>query len=71
MFELWMIIAAIVSLVKIAEIDDLNPWAWCLISVAAIFASMMLPLPLIRVFLAWVGVLVAMFMYRVMRMQVG
>lgn len=71
MLELAMIVCAVISLMKIAEFDDLTTWVWGLIAVAACAGALMIPLPLIRIFVAWVLVLIGMFTYRATHTSVG
>ena len=68
MLEIIVGIAAIVAMAKIADADDQSALLWGLITFALIVASLMLiPLPLIRVGIAFVVAIIAMIIYKVVK----
>ena len=52
MFELIMIIAAIILMVKVADAEGRSEILWAGITVAICFACLFIPLPLIRIVIA-------------------
>ena len=65
MFEIIMCIAVVVAMVRIASADGQSARLWGLITFLLVLASLFLPLPFIRVGIAFVVAFVAMFVYKV------
>lgn len=64
MLELLLMIAAVVAMARIASADGHSPWLWGIVTVAACLASAVIPLPFVRVLIAFVVVFVAMMVYK-------
>ena len=66
MLEIFVCIATIVAMAKIASADDQSPLLWGLITFALVAACVVLiPLPFIRVGIAFVVAIAAMITYKV------
>ena len=65
MFEIIMAIAAVVAMVRIASADGQSTTLWGLITFVLVVASLFIPLPFIRVGIAFVLAFGAMFSYKV------
>jgi hypothetical protein len=64
-FEIIMAIAAVAAMVKIASADNQSATLWGLVTFLLVVASLFIPLPFIRVGIAFVLAFVAMFTYKV------
>ena len=65
MFEIIMAIAAVVAMVRIASAAGQSTALWGLVTFLLVVASLFLPLPFIRVGIAFIAAFVAMFTYKV------
>lgn len=65
MLEILMIVAACVAMARIASADDQSVGLWVGVTIALCLASLMIPLPFVRVLLAAVAAFVAMIGYKV------
>jgi hypothetical protein len=65
MFEIIMAIAAVVAMVRIASADGQSSSLWGLITFLLVVGSLFIPLPFIRVGIAFIVAFVAMFTYKV------
>ena len=65
MFEMLMIIAAVVLMVKVADFEDQSKLGWGVITLLLCIASLFMPLPFIRVGIAVVLAFAAMTTYKI------
>lgn len=60
MLEILLVVAAVVAMGKIAAADDRSAMLWGAITLLTCFASVVIPLPFVRVVIACVVVFIAM-----------
>ena len=65
MFKIIVGIAAVVAMVRIASADNQSTTLWGLVTFMLVVASLFIPLPFIRVGIAFVLAFLAMFTYKV------
>ncbi len=58
--ELLLIVCAIVSIARIADFEDLSVLPWTLAAVGTCMLCLAMPFPWLRVFIAWIAVLIGM-----------
>lgn len=67
MIEIGLGIAACVIMAKIASADDESPLIWGLATFGLCFLSLFIPLPFLRILLAWVASFVLMIVVKMIR----
>ena len=65
MLELFVAVMAVVAVCKIASADDQSPVIWGALTLVLVFGSFFIPMPFLRVGLAFVVAIVAMIGYKV------
>jgi hypothetical protein len=66
MIEIVMLIAACVAMAKIADAEGRSSWGWGFITLLICLASLLIPLPLVRILLAFVVAFIAMMVAKAM-----
>lgn len=64
MLELFIAVMAIVAMCRIASADDQSPIIWGAVTFLLVFGSFFIPMPFLRIGLAFVLALVAMIGYK-------
>jgi len=71
MLGIIMIIASVIAMAKIASMEGRSPVIWGAVTMAICFASLIIPIPLVNIFIGFIASFIVMFVVKMMQGGVG